>query len=87
MLGLMICSDIVPWVLDFNFGSISGFGKVFVAVLMGCLAGFLLMPGRKIYLSRAGVGEKNCYAGVREKNRRKGKMGRENNACAAHVTR
>ncbi|KAE8022509.1 hypothetical protein FH972_008301 [Carpinus fangiana] len=47
MLGLMICSDIVPWVLDFNFGLISGFGRVFVAVIMGCLAGFLLMPALK----------------------------------------
>ncbi|XP_031269501.1 uncharacterized protein LOC116127978 [Pistacia vera] len=47
VLGLMICSGIVPKVLDFDFGSIDGFGKIFVAVLMGCIAGVLYMPAGK----------------------------------------
>ncbi|KAJ0042184.1 hypothetical protein Pint_17414 [Pistacia integerrima] len=47
VLGLMICSGIVPKVLDFDFGSIDGFGKIFVAVLMGCIAGCSLYACRK----------------------------------------
>ncbi|XP_044506858.1 uncharacterized protein LOC123226406 [Mangifera indica] len=47
ILGLMICSGIVPKVLDFDFGAIDGFGKIFFAVLMGCIAGVLYMPAGK----------------------------------------
>lgn len=46
-LGLVICSEIVPWGFDFHFRLISGVGRVFLAVLMGCIAGFLLMPALK----------------------------------------
>lgn len=47
MLGLMICCEIVPSGLDFSFGRINGIGRVFVAVLMGFLSGFLLVPALK----------------------------------------
>ncbi|GMY07116.1 transmembrane protein 161B [Fagus crenata] len=45
--GLMICFAIVHSVLDFNFGLVGGVERFFVAVLMGCIAGFLFMPGLK----------------------------------------
>ncbi|CAK7337243.1 unnamed protein product [Dovyalis caffra] len=45
--GLVICSGIASSVFDFDFGSVDGFGRVFVAVVMGCFAGFLYMPGGK----------------------------------------
>ncbi|KAK1582939.1 hypothetical protein Q3G72_019671 [Acer saccharum] len=34
-------------VLDFDFGSIEGFGRFSVAVLMGCVVAFLYMPAGK----------------------------------------
>ncbi|KAF5480378.1 hypothetical protein F2P56_001134 [Juglans regia] len=46
-LGLLICFEIVPRVLDFRFESINGVLRVFLAVLMGFIAGFLLMPALK----------------------------------------
>ncbi|KAL5538764.1 hypothetical protein UlMin_043553 [Ulmus minor] len=33
--------------LDFNFGSIDGFGRFLISIIMGCLAGFLFMPATK----------------------------------------
>lgn len=45
--GLVICSGVVNRVLDFDFESIDGFARIFVAVLMGCIAGFLYMPAGK----------------------------------------
>ncbi|KAL4595212.1 hypothetical protein ACB092_12G074800 [Castanea dentata] len=47
LVGLVICFEIVPLFLDFNFGLIGGFERLIVAVLMGCLSGFLFMPGLK----------------------------------------
>lgn len=45
--GLLICSGVVKKVLDFDFDSIDGFARIVVAVLMGCIAGFLYMPAGK----------------------------------------
>lgn len=46
--GLAIVSGMVPkWVLDFDFELLDGFGKFFIAVLMGCLVGFLYMPATR----------------------------------------
>lgn len=45
--GNTICFTISPSILDFNFGPIDGFGKLCIAVLMGCVAGFLFMPAAK----------------------------------------
>jgi hypothetical protein len=45
--GLIVCSGIASSVFDFDFGSLDGFGRVFVAVLMGCFAGFLYIPAGK----------------------------------------
>ncbi|KDP22305.1 hypothetical protein JCGZ_26136 [Jatropha curcas] len=47
LFGLLICSGIAHSLLDFDLGAIDGFGRVFVAILMGCLAGFLYMPAGK----------------------------------------
>lgn len=47
ILGFMICFAFTPDFLDFKFDSIDGSGKFFIAVLMGCLAGFLFMPATK----------------------------------------
>lgn len=47
VVGIMICFEIVPRVLDFDFGLIDGSGRFFIAVLMGCLSGFLFMPALK----------------------------------------
>ncbi|KAL5811163.1 hypothetical protein ACOSQ4_027731 [Xanthoceras sorbifolium] len=47
LFGLLICSGVLSSVLDFDFGSVDGFGKISVAVLMGCIAGFLYMPAGK----------------------------------------
>ncbi|KAJ4829315.1 hypothetical protein Tsubulata_042818 [Turnera subulata] len=45
--GLMICSGIGHSVFSFDLASVDGFGKFFVALLMGCFAGFLYMPAGK----------------------------------------
>lgn len=46
--GLAIVSGMVPkWVFDFDFESLDGFGKFSIAVLMGCLVGFLYMPAAR----------------------------------------
>ncbi|KAJ7975684.1 Transmembrane protein [Quillaja saponaria] len=47
MLGLLICSEMASSVLDFNFGSIDGFGRSSITVIMGLLAGLLFMPATK----------------------------------------
>nr|GMD55172.1 transmembrane protein 161A [Ipomoea batatas] len=45
VLGLIIVSGVVPkWILDFDFGSLDGFGKLLVSLFMGCTAGFLYTP-------------------------------------------
>ncbi|KAF7813265.1 putative transmembrane protein 161AB [Senna tora] len=46
-LGLYIFSGGASLVLDFNFVSVDGFGRLFIASLSGCLAGFLFMPSAK----------------------------------------
>ncbi|EXC15959.1 hypothetical protein L484_015762 [Morus notabilis] len=48
ILGSLTCYNITSSVLDFDFGSIDGFGRFFIAVLMGCLAGLLFVPATKI---------------------------------------
>ncbi|XP_060675982.1 uncharacterized protein LOC107433830 [Ziziphus jujuba] len=45
--GNMVCFLISPSVLDFNFSPLDGFSRVSIAVLMGCLVGFLFMPATK----------------------------------------
>lgn len=47
LFGLMICSGVFHSVIDFDYRSVDGYGRVFVAFLMGCLAGFLYMPAGK----------------------------------------
>ncbi|KAK1583654.1 hypothetical protein Q3G72_025887 [Acer saccharum] len=47
VLGFLICSGVLSSVLDFDLGSIDGFGKFSVAVLMSCVVAFLYMPGGK----------------------------------------
>ncbi|KAK0599981.1 hypothetical protein LWI29_010414 [Acer saccharum] len=47
VLGFLICSGVLSSVLDFDFGSIDGFGKFSVAVLMSCVVAFLYTPAGK----------------------------------------
>ncbi|KAF3433012.1 hypothetical protein FNV43_RR24114 [Rhamnella rubrinervis] len=47
LLGNIVCFTISPSILDFNFGQIDGSGRLSIAVLMGCVAGFLFMPAAK----------------------------------------
>ncbi|KAK1584477.1 hypothetical protein Q3G72_033344 [Acer saccharum] len=47
LFGFLICSGVLSSVLDFDFGSIDGFGKFSIAVLMGCVVGLLYMPAGK----------------------------------------
>ncbi|KAK0600980.1 hypothetical protein LWI29_020154 [Acer saccharum] len=47
VLGFLICSGVLSSVLDFDLGSIDGFGKFSVTVLMSCVVAFLYMPGGK----------------------------------------
>lgn len=47
MIGFIICCDLVPSVFDVKFESIDGFGRISVAVLMGCFSGFLFIPAIK----------------------------------------
>ncbi|XP_026377810.1 uncharacterized protein LOC113272121 [Papaver somniferum] len=48
VLGFSILLMVVPSVFDFEFEGIDGSGKVVVAILAGCLCGFLFMPAMKI---------------------------------------
>uniref|UniRef100_A0A2P2IW63 Transmembrane protein 161B n=1 Tax=Rhizophora mucronata TaxID=61149 RepID=A0A2P2IW63_RHIMU len=45
--GFLICCGFGRSVLDFDFDSMDGFGKASVAVLVGCVAGFLYLPATK----------------------------------------
>ncbi|KAI4347521.1 hypothetical protein L6164_008330 [Bauhinia variegata] len=45
--GLLIFPEGVSFVLDFNFVPLNGFARLFVATLMGCLAGFIFIPATK----------------------------------------
>ncbi|XP_004309217.1 PREDICTED: transmembrane protein 161B [Fragaria vesca subsp. vesca] len=51
VVGLVVASLLSfkysPSVLDFDFEAVDGNGRLFVAVSMGCLAGFLFMPAAK----------------------------------------
>lgn len=47
LLGFIICCELAPSVFDVKFGSIDGFGRISVALLMGCFSGFLFMPATK----------------------------------------
>ncbi|KAK0602378.1 hypothetical protein LWI29_032722 [Acer saccharum] len=47
LFGFLICSGVLSSVLDFDFGSIDGFGKFSLAILMGCVVGLLYMPAGK----------------------------------------
>ncbi|XP_015577747.2 transmembrane protein 161B [Ricinus communis] len=47
LFGFLICSGAGHSVLDFDFSSFDGKGRLFVAVLMGLLSGFLYMPAGK----------------------------------------
>ncbi|XVF53641.1 hypothetical protein PTKIN_Ptkin05aG0115000 [Pterospermum kingtungense] len=47
LIGIMICSGIGPAVFDFHVDSLEGSWRIFIAVLMGFLAGFLYMPAGK----------------------------------------
>ncbi|PON66439.1 Transmembrane protein 161A/B [Trema orientale] len=47
ILGSMTSYTFTSSVLDFNFGSIDGFGRFFIAVFMGCSAAFLFIPAVK----------------------------------------
>lgn len=45
VVGLNIVFGVVPtWVLDFDLDSLDGFGKLSVAIYMGCIAAFLYVP-------------------------------------------
>lgn len=48
LFGLLTCSALTPLILDFDLGEIGGPGACFVAILMGCFAGFLFIPATKI---------------------------------------
>lgn len=45
--ALVICLGVYPRILDFEFSSIDGFGRLFVAVLSGFIAGFLYVAAGK----------------------------------------
>ncbi|XWS61134.1 hypothetical protein CRYUN_Cryun07bG0099400 [Craigia yunnanensis] len=47
LIGIMICSGIGPSVFDFHFDSVEGSWRIFLAVLMGFLAGFMYIPAGK----------------------------------------
>ncbi|KAK6121782.1 hypothetical protein DH2020_044462 [Rehmannia glutinosa] len=45
VLGITVVFEVFPkWVLDFRFESLDGLGKFFLAVLMGCIVGYLYIP-------------------------------------------
>ena len=70
LFGFLICSGVLSSVLDFDFGSIDGCGKFSLAVLMGCVLGFLYMPAgknaRSFWLGRTilYVNFVDCFHGV-----------------------
>ncbi|XP_057547709.1 uncharacterized protein LOC130826164 [Amaranthus tricolor] len=45
--ALVICNGVYPWIIDIEFSSIDGFGKLFVAIFSGFSAGFLYMAAGK----------------------------------------
>ncbi|XP_010693478.2 uncharacterized protein LOC104906432 [Beta vulgaris subsp. vulgaris] len=45
--ALLICLGVYPWILDFEFSSIDGFGMLFVALISGFIAGFLYLAAGK----------------------------------------
>ncbi|KNA17085.1 hypothetical protein SOVF_083240 [Spinacia oleracea] len=45
--SLVICVGVYPWLFDFEFSSIDGFGKLFVALLSGSITGFLYLAAGK----------------------------------------
>ncbi|XP_074319658.1 uncharacterized protein LOC141656606 [Silene latifolia] len=45
--GLVICLGLCPSVVDFEFSSIDGYGRLVVAGLCGCITGFLYMGAGK----------------------------------------
>lgn len=47
LLVLVICLGVYPWVLDFEFSSIDGFGISFIALLAGLITGFLYLAAGK----------------------------------------
>ncbi|KAM5557300.1 hypothetical protein ABKV19_024602 [Rosa sericea] len=47
VVGSVVCFRFSPSVLDFDFGSVDGNGRLFIAILMGCFSGFLFMPAAK----------------------------------------
>ncbi|XP_068316328.1 uncharacterized protein [Pyrus communis] len=46
-LGNVICYTFSPKFIDFHLESLDGFGKMFIALLMGCFSGFLFIPAVK----------------------------------------
>ncbi|KAK4280373.1 hypothetical protein QN277_012004 [Acacia crassicarpa] len=47
-IGILIFSaNVFPGILDFNFASIDGHGRLFIAALMGFLAAFLFIPAER----------------------------------------
>ncbi|XP_050386161.1 uncharacterized protein LOC126802562 [Argentina anserina] len=47
VLGSVVCFRYGTSALDFNFATVDSNGRLFVAILMGCFAGFLFMPAAK----------------------------------------
>ncbi|KAL2920623.1 hypothetical protein RDABS01_012114 [Bienertia sinuspersici] len=43
----MICLEVYPWILDFEFSSVDGFGRLFVALLSGFITGSLYLAAGK----------------------------------------
>ena len=72
LFGFLICSGVLSSVLDFDFGSIDGCGKFSLAVLIGCIVGFLYMlagkNARSFWLGRTilYVNFVDCFHGVAE---------------------
>lgn len=44
---LVICLGVYPWILDFEFSSVDGYGRLFMAVLAGFITGFLYLAAGK----------------------------------------
>ncbi|GAB4826377.1 hypothetical protein Ancab_009242 [Ancistrocladus abbreviatus] len=47
VLGLLICLGIFPWIFDFEFKGVNEYGRLFVAILSGSIAGFLYTAAGK----------------------------------------
>ncbi|KNA19044.1 hypothetical protein SOVF_065260, partial [Spinacia oleracea] len=45
--SLVICVGVYPWLFDFEFSSIDGYGKLFVSLLSGFITGFLYLAAGK----------------------------------------